>query len=70
MIGVMYRGRMVEWGMKNEILQEPAHAYTKSLICAVPDKGSDFSDYERYQGEIGADGTREQVSETHWVLRI
>ena len=68
-IGVMYRGRMVEWGLKDEILGEPAHPYTKSLIGAVPDQNSDFSHYERYYGDISTDSSKEPITETHWVLR-
>lgn len=36
-IGVMYAGRMVEYGDAAAVLQAPAHPYTQSLIAAVPD---------------------------------
>lgn len=68
-IGVMYRGRMVEWGLKDEILKCPAHPYTRSLIGAIPGRDSDFSGYVRYREEIGADDVKEQLTETHWVLQ-
>ena len=35
-IGVMYRGELVEWGKKNDVLYHPTHEYTKSLIRAIP----------------------------------
>lgn len=35
-VGVMYRGRLVEWGSKDEVLHDPKHAYTQSLIRAIP----------------------------------
>ena len=35
-IGVMYAGRLVETGPANEVLRNPAHPYTKSLIAAIP----------------------------------
>lgn len=36
-VGVMYAGRMVEYGDAAAVLQAPAHPYTQSLIAAVPD---------------------------------
>ncbi|MRG68392.1 ABC transporter ATP-binding protein [Limosilactobacillus reuteri] len=35
-IGVMYHGRLVELGTANEIVNNPLHPYTKSLLSAVP----------------------------------
>ena len=35
-VAVMYMGEMVEIGSTRQILHEPAHDYTKSLISAVP----------------------------------
>ena len=41
-VGVMYAGRMVEWGTTEELLSRPYHPYTKALIDAVPtEMGSD-----------------------------
>ncbi|MFD4705047.1 ABC transporter ATP-binding protein [Gottfriedia sp. NPDC058432] len=36
-IGVMYRGRLVEEGTTEDILNNPQHIYTKRLIAAIPD---------------------------------
>lgn len=36
-VGIMYAGRMVEYGAAVAVLQTPAHPYTQSLIAAVPD---------------------------------
>ncbi len=35
-IGVMYAGRLVEFGETDEVIQEPHHPYTKLLFSAVP----------------------------------
>ncbi len=38
-IAVMYGGRMVEIGSKQQILNAPAHPYTRALLSAVPKLG-------------------------------
>ena len=35
-IGIMYRGRLVESGEADEVIQHPAHPYTKALLSAIP----------------------------------
>jgi peptide/nickel transport system ATP-binding protein len=35
-VAVMYRGELVEVGTVEEVLLEPKHAYTKSLLAALP----------------------------------
>ena len=35
-VAVMYKGRLVEQGPVRQILREPAHEYTRSLLAAVP----------------------------------
>lgn len=36
-IAVMYQGELVEWGSRDEIINNPQRPYTKMLISAVPD---------------------------------
>ncbi len=36
-IAVMYKGKIVEAGTRDEILSRPQHAYTKALLSAVPE---------------------------------
>jgi peptide/nickel transport system ATP-binding protein len=35
-VGVMYRGKLVEMGETEQVVGDPAHAYTRALISAVP----------------------------------
>jgi peptide/nickel transport system ATP-binding protein/glutathione transport system ATP-binding protein len=35
-VAVMHRGRIVEAGSRQEVLENPQHPYTRSLIAAVP----------------------------------
>ncbi|WP_062202608.1 ABC transporter ATP-binding protein [Aureimonas sp. AU12] len=39
-VGVMHRGRMVEFGPPSQIFHRPEHAYTQSLVAAIP--GADW----------------------------
>ena len=66
-IGVMYGGRMVEWGARDEILSHSAHAYTKALLQAIPKMGGSFTGHTPYAGGGMGDGEREWLSDTHWV---
>lgn len=38
-IGVLYRGRLVELGERDDVLTKPLHPYTAELMRAVPRKG-------------------------------
>ena len=68
-IGIMYRGRMVEWGFTGEVLNTPCHPYTKNLLDAVPSPETDFLNFSRYMGNDNTSETRAWISNTHWVLK-
>jgi peptide/nickel transport system ATP-binding protein len=36
LVAVMYHGRIVEFGPVDEVLRDPAHDYTKTLLDAIP----------------------------------
>lgn len=36
-IAVMYAGRLMEYGSKNEIIHKPFHPYTKALVSSLPE---------------------------------
>ena len=37
MVGVMYLGRLVEWGEARSLFRNPQHPYTRMLLDAIPD---------------------------------
>ncbi|RLF04500.1 MAG: ABC transporter ATP-binding protein [Thermoprotei archaeon] len=38
-IAVMYAGRIIEYGSKRNVIDEPLHPYTQGLLSSVPDVG-------------------------------
>ncbi|MHB1651483.1 MAG: ABC transporter ATP-binding protein [Desulfitobacteriaceae bacterium] len=36
-IGVMQKGILVEWGERDQVINNPRHAYTRQLLSAVPE---------------------------------
>ena len=38
-IGVMKQGELVEWGIKDQVINKPKSKYTRSLLSAVPELG-------------------------------
>ena len=36
MVAVMYAGRIVEYGSREQVLYSPAHPYTRALLAAIP----------------------------------
>ena len=74
-IGVLHLGHMVETGTTDEIVANPVHPYTKSLLSAVPlpnpevEKRRRSVAYDRVkEGVDYSAGTVHQVEGTHTVL--
>lgn len=51
-VAVMYAGRIVEYGSVDEVLLEPRHPYTRSLIDAIPQAEDEVG--ARFRGLRGA----------------
>ncbi|AOT72484.1 ABC transporter ATP-binding protein [Geosporobacter ferrireducens] len=80
-VGVMYCGRLVEWGTKDEVLYHARHPYTQILLKAVPKLGKEMVEASvlcENHGKAGfkfemtpvAEGRNERkyFSQTHWAL--
>ena len=72
-IAVMYRGRIVEMGSAECVYTNPQHAYTKSLLSAIPlPDPREEKNRKRivYAGEdFNEDATLQEVELGHFVLR-
>ncbi|MCI1296207.1 MAG: ATP-binding cassette domain-containing protein, partial [Pediococcus pentosaceus] len=55
-IGVMHYGKMLEIGPAEEVYNHPLHAYTASLVSAVPEPDPEF---ERNRRQVPYDAARE-----------
>lgn len=82
-IYIMYRGRIVERGTREDIYKNPQHIYTKRLIAAIPstdlDKAKEIKEirksvekeyaekYEQYFDKDGRVYPLTKLSETHYV---
>lgn len=72
-IAVMYRGRIVEMGSAEFVYTNPQHAYTKSLLSAIPlPDPREEKNRKRivYKGEdFDENATLQEVEPGHFVLR-
>lgn len=82
-IGIMYKGRYVESGTKEDIFDNPQHIYTKRLVAAIPDINPRHRDkhlqfrqevkteyeqaYNQYFDDEGLAYPLQPVSDTHLV---
>ncbi len=51
-IGVMYAGRLVEFGPVGEVFEQPRHPYTRSLLRAAPDRSKQEGPLESIPGSV------------------
>ncbi|MGI9351194.1 MAG: dipeptide ABC transporter ATP-binding protein [Rhizobiaceae bacterium] len=67
-VAVMYRGQLVEIGPTEQILGDPRHAYTKSLIAAVPPSNKRIDRFPKiaYQ-ESGSGALSNFELSEHWL---
>ncbi|MGX7105175.1 ABC transporter ATP-binding protein [Globicatella sanguinis] len=70
-IGMMYRGKLVELADAEELYANPQHAYTQSLLSAIP---LPDPDYERERQRIIFDETKIdlqsemiEIKPNHWI---
>ena len=63
MVGVMYHGEMVEWGTRAEILEAPAHPYTRALIRAIPTMNGKLPESIQVTEKMPFT----VISKTHWA---
>ena len=72
-IAVMYRGRIVEMGSAECVYTNPQHAYTKSLLSAIPLPDPREEKNRKlivYKGEdFDENATLQEVEPGHFVLR-
>ncbi len=68
---VMYRGRIVEQGPTDAVLQDPQHAYTRLLLSAVPNPESGLRLEPLVRGKLAEDGPSRlvELSPGHFVRR-
>lgn len=82
-MGIMYRGRLVEEGLAEEIYNNPQHLYTKRLLLAIPEvdptvRGEKkqlrqaiddeyYTKYDQYFDENGRLFDLKKISATHSV---
>jgi peptide/nickel transport system ATP-binding protein len=68
---VMYRGRIVEQGPTDAVLQDPQHPYTKLLLSAVPnpDSGLELEPLVRVPFGDESDSQLVETSPGHFVRR-
>lgn len=82
-IAIMYRGRYVEQGTRDDIFENPQHIYTKRLLAAIPDinprnREEQFAfrqevqkeyeeAYDEYFNEEGLAYSLKNISDTHRV---
>jgi oligopeptide transport system ATP-binding protein len=49
-VAVMYAGKIVEVGMRNEVINNPQHPYTRALLSSLPQMGNKKGKLEAIEG--------------------
>ncbi|ANZ69168.1 ABC transporter ATP-binding protein [Pediococcus claussenii] len=66
-IGVMHYGKILEIGPADEVYNHPLHAYSQSLVSAVPEPDPEF---ERNRRQVAYDPSREFDNKTRAMVEI
>lgn len=64
-VAVMYAGQLVEWGKAADVIQAPAHPYTRALIRSVPQLGDLHERLPAIGGHVPPAGTFPQGCRFH-----
>jgi peptide/nickel transport system ATP-binding protein len=51
-VAVMYAGRIAEIGPVRQVIEQPAHPYTRGLMACIPDMGSDRPNLNQIEGAM------------------
>lgn len=69
-VGIMKQGFLVEWALKDEILTDAKHPYTRMLLSSVPKLNGDlFAVEELASFDLLEDAVCQKISDTHWYLK-
>lgn len=67
-VSVMYNGQIVETGAVEQVLKAPNHAYTKSLISAIPNSERKVKRFVSIDYIEGSENKSSSIDvETHWL---
>ena len=70
-IGVMYKGRLVEWGKKDEVLFKAENPYTKFLLQSVTGIKNDLKNIGLFETDkYAVRDNKIYYSPTHWSLEM
>lgn len=72
-IGMMYHGKLVELADAETLYANPQHAYTQSLLSAIPLPDPDYEKERQRiifdESKLNNDGQLVEVAPKHWVMK-